>query len=405
MRKTYILDTSVIVSDSEALYSFKGNDIIIPYAVLQELDNFKIGTSPQSFCAREALRIIEQNQKDSHLYTNYKIKINFKQAIENEKQLPKEFSREKRDNQILAVALQNSKNILVSKDIALRVAATALGIKAEDYKTDYIKEMDIFQNEIDQYSAEDFNMSLCTIKPKNNEQVKAFKILQEKEKKLIAFVGIAGSGKSLIALAYAIEKIAGESKKEFQKLIVMRPTISVGKEIGFLPGDLDSKMEPWIQPIYDATKILLNDKTNDNAKTNYLFQDGTIEVIPISFIRGRSLNNSLIYIDECMLPDQLVNINGTSEKLTIKEMFDLVESEDKTFFVPSYNLEKEEVETNRIVAIKRKPCTEKVYKITLENGKVLKLTENHKLYVKNKGYTKISEITREDILFEFENEC
>jgi predicted ribonuclease YlaK len=319
--------------------------------------------------------------------------------------LPKEFSREKRDNQILAVALQNSKNILVSKDIALRVAATALGIKAEDYKTDYIKEMDIFQNEIDQYSAEDFNMSLCTIKPKNNEQVKAFKILQEKEKKLIAFVGIAGSGKSLIALAYAIEKIAGESKKEFQKLIVMRPTISVGKEIGFLPGDLDSKMEPWIQPIYDATKILLNDKTNDNAKTNYLFQDGTIEVIPISFIRGRSLNNSLIYIDECMLPDQLVNINGTSEKLTIKEMFDLVESEDKTFFVPSYNLEKEEVETNRIVAIKRKPCTEKVYKITLENGKVLKLTENHKLYVKNKGYTKISEITREDILFEFENEC
>jgi len=353
VEKIFVLDTSVIVSDPRALHNFIGNKIVIPYAVYEEVDTFKKGLSAQSYAARSFFRIMNRIvesgrylNKYVHLTENIQIKI----AGGNAKLLPKEFDKKKRDNQILATALEIIREenpwykfkkrevILVSKDAGLRIAANALKIKSEDYKADKVKDKDIFSasatpltltniktNELIMYGeipisgfknfqrvlvndkhyavVEDNKLQLLEgntasgVKAKNEDQEYALWLLNNPRVQLVALSGLAGAGKTLLALASAIQQTIGSEVKTYKKIVIIRPVVSVGKELGFLPGDLDEKLEPWMKPIYDAIYVVMGGDM-DHSKIEYLFDSGIIEVAPLPYIRGRSINNAFIYIDE-----------------------------------------------------------------------------------------------------------
>ncbi len=353
--KIFVLDTSVIVDDPKSLHSFIGNKIVIPFAVYEEVDSFKKGNSSQSFAARNFFRILDRmvnSGKNLNSFSNLTENIQIKISNANIKLLPKEFDRSKRDNQIIATALNEIKKqkysffkekfeiILVSKDAGLRILANSLNIKTEDYKAGKITNHDIFSDVIqklnitdDQYDTlkthrELFltlpgsfqmhsrvivneleciisgkniiqvleNNEVSGIKSKNKDQEYALKLLNNPKIQLVCLSGIAGSGKTLLALVSAVKQTIDMEKPIYKKIVIARPTVSVGREIGFLPGDLDEKLEPWMKPIYDALGIIMGDM--DKTKIQYLFDSGIIEVAPISYIRGRSIHNAFIYIDE-----------------------------------------------------------------------------------------------------------
>jgi PhoH-like ATPase len=353
VEKIFVLDTSVIVSDSRALHNFIGNKIVIPYAVYEEVDTFKKGISTQAHAARTFFRIlnriIESNKYLDNfvsLTENIKIKI----TGGDTKLLPREFDKKKRDNQIIATVLKVQKEenkwykkkkevILVSKDAGLRIAANALRIKTEDYKADKIQNKDIFAPNYPKVQISNSDMNLlggiegklfypnrftinsrivvndvfdCVvesgdkisllqdnkvgdIRAKNIEQEHALWLLNNPKIQLVGLSGIAGAGKTLLAIASGLDQVIG-ANPIYKKIVIVRPVISVGKELGFLPGEIDEKMEPWMKPIYDAIYVVLKD--TDKSKVQYLFDSGVIEVAPLSYIRGRSIHNAFIYIDE-----------------------------------------------------------------------------------------------------------
>jgi PhoH-like ATPase len=265
------------------------------------------------------------------------------------------FSNDTVDNRILTLAFQikkksKSPTILVSKDINLRIKADAIGLKAEDYETDrvYIKDLytgmreiptnpDKLANfrangelEIDggkQY----FPNEYCTlldestpkrtvlsrvdgtgtkfipildcrdgvwgIKPRNREQHFAFDALLDDRIKLVTLMGKAGTGKTLMAMAAGLKRTVLD--REFRRLVVARPTVAMGKELGFLPGSLDEKLAPWMQPIHDALEMLSDlNMGHDHRRSADLMRSGTIVVEALSYIRGRSIANQFMIIDE-----------------------------------------------------------------------------------------------------------
>ena len=353
IEKIFVLDTSVIVSDPRALHNFIGNKIVIPYAVYEEVDTFKKGLSAQAQAARNFFRILNriiESGKYLNKYVSLTENIKIKIVGGNTKLLPKEFDKKKRDNQILATALRISKEengwfkkgkevILVSKDAGLRIAANALKIKTEDYKADKVKNKDIFSSgvaelkvstnkfqELTTYGELDISITNhinsrvlvngieCVVSDKNKislladnvasdiearnaDQEYALWLLNNPKIQLVAMSGVAGAGKTLLAMASAIKQTIDDEVNAYKKIVIVRPVVSVGKELGFLPGDLDEKMEPWMRPIYDAINIVMGDM--DVSKIQYLFDSGIIEVAPLPYIRGRSINNAFIYVDEC----------------------------------------------------------------------------------------------------------
>jgi PhoH-like ATPase len=349
--KIFVLDTSVIVSDPRALHSFIGNKIVIPYAVYEEVDTFKKGLSAQSYAARTFFRVLNrviESGKYLNKYVNLTENIKIKIAGGNPKLLPREFDKKKRDNQILATALSVHKEsnhwwrfkktevILVSKDAGLRIAANALKIKTEDYKADKVKDKDIFSGNIEQIKLDLDNFKDLTmygsipitgyknnirlkandlqcvvedgqlvllkenaaagIEAKNEDQEYALWLLNNPKVQLVCLSGTAGSGKSLLSMASAVKQTIDDEVNAYKKIVIVRPIISVGKEIGFLPGTLEEKMEPWLKPIYEAIYYIMGDM--DKTKVQYLFDAGIIEVAPLPYIRGRTINNAFIYIDE-----------------------------------------------------------------------------------------------------------
>lgn len=353
MEKIFVLDTSVIVSDPRALHNFIGNKIIIPYAVYEEVDTFKKGLSPQSYASRNFFRILNrviEAGKYLNKYVSLTENIKIKISGGNTKLLPKEFDKKKRDNQIIATVLQTIKEenkwfrkkkqiILVSKDAGLRIAANALKIKTEDYKADKIKD-DVFainitelkgiakqkKDELVMYGESNIRTELpinsrlkiddlhCVveskdklvlladnkasdIKAKNPDQEYALWLLNNPKIQLVSLIGKSGSGKTLLSIASAIKQILEDENPVYKKIVIVRPVVPVGKDIGFLPGEINEKLEPWMKPIYDAIGIILKD--TDKSKIQYLFDSGTIEIAPLPYIRGRSIHNAFIYIDEC----------------------------------------------------------------------------------------------------------
>ncbi|MDQ8006236.1 MAG: PhoH family protein [Pedobacter sp.] len=361
-KKIFVLDTSVILYDHDAVSNFQEHDVAIPALVLEELDNFKSGNDTRNFEARNFIRIIDNASKNNLLNKwfnlnkkgtgRFKIQMEENPTEQNAETL---FSQGKFDNRILNSALvlkeENPKHkvILVSKDICLRLKAKALGLHAEDYETGKIKNVEelysgkttlnnfdlslldqlkketiietasldlpykhsnhfyILKNKRKEipafYNINDRTLKLVKddlvfgVKPRNAEQSFAIEALLNPAIKLVTIQGNAGTGKTLLALASALEQ-----RREYRQIYITRPIVPLSnKDIGFLPGDIKSKVDPYMAPIWDNLKFIRDQFAKDEKtqlKIDELVRTEKIEIAPLAFIRGRTLNKIFFIIDE-----------------------------------------------------------------------------------------------------------
>ncbi|MFA6277287.1 MAG: PhoH family protein [Pedobacter sp.] len=361
-KKIFVLDTSVILYDHDAVNNFQEHDVAVPVLVLEELDNFKSGNDTRNFEARSFIRLIDQASKN-HLINKW---ISLKKTSqgkfkiildENPKKINAEklFGEGKFDNRILNSALvlkeenPKSKVILVSKDICLRLKAKSLDLYAEDYETGKIKNADELytgKTELIDFSPEaieelkkndtidasslnlphtDSNHfyslknkkksaitfydsttkqlrnvnqdSVFNISPRNAEQSFAIDALLNPDIKLVTIQGNAGTGKTLLALASALEQ-----RKNFRQIYITRPIVPLSnKDIGFLPGDVKTKIDPYMAPIWDNLKFIREQFAGDEKmlfKIDELIRTEKIEIAPLAFIRGRTITKIFFIVDE-----------------------------------------------------------------------------------------------------------
>jgi PhoH-like ATPase len=361
-KKIFVLDTSVILYDHNAFENFQEHDVAIPIQVLEELDNMKTGNDTRNFEARGFIRLMDSLSR-KHLLNQWQplnghSKGNFKVIMDtkNTAALDAEqvFGDSKIDHRILnaALALQeenpDKKIVLVSKDICLRLKAKALNLNAEDYETGKIKNLDELYtgttvtkatdkliNQLNKeavltasdlavnpghgnhfYLLSGKKASLATfysaqidafekvkqepvfnIYPKNPEQACALHALLNPDIKLVTIQGNAGTGKTLIALASALEQ-----RKYYRQIYVTRPIVPLSnKDIGFLPGDAKSKVDPYMAPIWDNLKFIREQFSDDDKmqqKIDELVTNDKISIAPLAFIRGRTLTKIFFIVDE-----------------------------------------------------------------------------------------------------------
>ncbi len=356
--KNYILDTNVLLHDPNSLLNFADNHVLIPIEVIEEIDRFKRESTELGRNARSVSRMLDGFRGDGSLSAGVELPTGGKLQIGFQKNGGEEtlFNGNSVDNRILSFAASIQKaqpqnpTILVSKDINLRIKADALGLIAEDYETDrvYITdlytgmvEMPIATEKMAKFRADEelalnggktyFPNEYCTlidesnpkktaltkvdatgtklipiidsregvwgIKPRNREQNFALDALLDDRVKLVTLMGKAGTGKTLLAMAAGLKKTVLD--REFRRLVVARPTITMGKELGFLPGSLEEKLAPWMQPIHDALEMLSDlNMGHDHRRAADLMRSGSIVVEALSYIRGRSIANQFMVIDE-----------------------------------------------------------------------------------------------------------
>ncbi|MBS1568640.1 MAG: PhoH family protein [Bacteroidetes bacterium] len=361
-RKIFVLDTSVILYDHSAIESFQEHDVAIPIQVLEELDTFKKGNDTINFEAREFIRHLDGIGHGDLLTdwvplngpTKGKFKVVAKHDL-NGVDATKVFQDGKNDHQIINAALtlqrqnKDRKVVLVSKDIALRLKAKSLNIVAEDFLTGKVRDLsrnlftgltvdeDMEESAIDelfmhgtlpakklgqQPKGNHFfilkqgkksvlakfdprteqvsrveKQTVFGIGPKNAEQALAMSALLDPEIKLVTMQGAAGTGKTLLALACALEQ-----RRDYRQIFITRPVVPLSnKDIGYLPGDIQSKMDPYMQPIWDNLKLIRgNFEKNDNTlkRLDEMVENEKIAVAPLAYIRGRSLSNIFFIVDE-----------------------------------------------------------------------------------------------------------
>jgi PhoH-like ATPase len=359
--KNYILDTNVLLHDPNSLLSFVDNHVLIPIEVIEEIDRFKRESNDLGQNARSVSRMLDGFRGTGSLSEGVdlpnggKLKIAFYKNGHSGNG-DGAFHANTVDNRILLLAASIQKTqpknptILVSKDINLRIKADALGLQAEDYETDRVfitdlytgmMEMAVSPAKIAEFRAKSeltlddgkkyFPNEYCTltdesntkkaalskvdatgtklipiidcrdgiwgIKPRNREQHFALDALLDDRIKLVTLMGKAGTGKTLLAMAAGLKRVVND--REFRRLVVARPTISMGKELGFLPGSLEEKLAPWMQPIHDALEMLSDlNMGHDHRRSGDLMRSGAIVVEALSYIRGRSIANQFMIIDE-----------------------------------------------------------------------------------------------------------
>ena len=362
--KIFVIDTSVIIYEHNSILNFEEHDIGIPITVLEELDNFKKGNDTKNFEAREFIRLIDRLAKNQMLHQwnplNGKGKGHFKVLMDTGANgaldANKVFDEDKPDHRILnaALALQKAekskKVILVSKDINLRLKAKALGLQAEDYTTGKVQNISslytgktliedvdpnminllydkgycppqevlgkekpmknhyyilksgkksvlAFYNSANGMVEQVEKRNVYGIKPRNAEQAFAIHAVLKPEVRLVSIQGVAGTGKTLIALAAALEQ-----KREFKQIYLARPIVPLSnKDIGYLPGDIKSKINPYMEPLWDNLKFIQNQYGESDKEYTRISEMVSLEklvVTPLAYIRGRSLSNICFIVDE-----------------------------------------------------------------------------------------------------------
>ncbi len=360
-KKIFVLDTSVILYDHNAFENFHEHDVAIPIQVLEELDNMKSGNDTRNFEARSFIRLMDDLSRNN-LVSQWqplsgKDKGHFKVIVDdqtNHADATVLFGSDKTDHRILntALALQgqypDKKIVLVSKDICLRLKAKSLNLHAEDYETGKIKNLDELYTgktiltkvddglitqliKKDNLSADEFDIKphtnnhfyilkgkktasgfynsqsqqlekiteqpVLNIYPKNLEQAFAIHALLNPDIKLVTIQGNAGTGKTLLALAGALEQ-----RKFYRQIYVTRPIVPLSnKDIGFLPGDIKSKIDPYMAPIWDNLKFIKDQFADDEkmqSKLDELVANDKISIAPLAFIRGRTLSKIFFIVDE-----------------------------------------------------------------------------------------------------------
>jgi len=349
-RKIFLIDTSVLLYDKCSIHSFPESDVVIPLVVLDELDRFKDKPALLGENARYVNRFLDDLRSLGSLHEG--IKISNDQTIRVEinhcTNVPAGLDSSAADNRIIAVAAELAEStkqsvIVVTKDINFRVKCDALGIASEDYYKDaiYVEEGKFYTGQteillesddlIDEFYEKGYlprslfdsdfkpnefailrspNKSALgtvqgkkirqifsevsdsvAVRPRNKEQRFALDLLTREDLPLVTLTGIAGSGKTYLALAAAI---SGLHEERYKRVVITRSIQPVGRDIGYLPGDINEKMAPWLFPIADNFREIFSDVTYFE-----LMKDkGRIEIAPLSHIRGRTFNDSFIIVDE-----------------------------------------------------------------------------------------------------------
>ena len=357
-KKIFVLDTNVILHDATCIQNFEDNEVVIPISALEELDQFKRGNEQIHYNAREFLRLLDELSIDSNSnelnQPDGKIKVvvnhNWHPDVE------KTFKEDCPDHRIINCAFKlheenlDKQLVLVSKDTNMRLKARSLGLMAEDYTTDTIEDVNhiypgnrlienVSSEEIDMiYNADgvDFknlesiqkpvpnenyilrngqksvlayfdpfekeitqinNLNAYGITPRNAEQSFALNMLLDERIQLATLSGKAGTGKTLLALACALEK-----RKRFRKIFLARPIVPLSnKDLGFLPGDIHSKLDPYMQPLFDNLSVIRHQfKSNEKRahRINEMLEEEKLLITPLAYIRGRSLQKSFFIVDE-----------------------------------------------------------------------------------------------------------
>lgn len=360
-QKIFVLDTSVILHDHNAINNFHEHDVAIPITVLEELDQFKKGNDSLNFEAREFIRFLDKMSADHSLQDWLSLNSieggRFRVEMREDASLDaqKIFGERKADHRILNSALHLKENnldkkvVLVTKDVNLRLKAKALDLAAEDYRFGKVKNLDdiytgksvvsgiaseiidrfyqdgfclpedvglvdpvpnqyfILRNGKDSvmafYNAFDGRLEKVEkrlaygIKPRNAEQAFALHAVMSEQVRLVTLQGIAGTGKTLLALAGALEQ-----RRFYKQLYLARPIVPLSnKDIGYLPGDIKSKLNPYMEPLWDNLKFIqhqFNESDKDYQKINELVQQEKLTITPLAYIRGRSFSNICFIVDE-----------------------------------------------------------------------------------------------------------
>jgi PhoH-like ATPase len=366
MKKVFILDTNVLLNSPDSIFKFDDNDVVIPISVIEEIDTFKKDQSETGRNAREVSRILDRLRTRGTLSSGVRLfedRVDsgslFVYLGHNMEIMP-ELLVDGTDNHILAIALTLQKQfgesravIVITKDSNLRIKSDAFGILAEDFEADKVDISHLYSGilnlKVDARTINEFYTKrqikldgieimpnhyivledekdpnqvvygrfdvhsgvvqmlenqaegVWGIYPRNVEQTFALAALLDDNIKLVTLSGNAGTGKTLLAIAAGLAKTTDED--EYHKLLVARPVFPLGKDIGFLPGDLDEKLNPWMQPIYDNLELLLSGGTHTRQKRlsksyQELINQGMLQVEPLTYIRGRSLPNIFFVVDE-----------------------------------------------------------------------------------------------------------
>jgi len=360
MIKDYILDTNVLLHDCQSIFNFDDNNVIIPMTVIEELDNFKKESNELGRNARHFSNSIDSLREQGSLIEGVTVgkgtlRVGFcrKDALDL---LPSEMDHRLADNKILAIALFNQRHspfptVLISNDTNLRIKADALGLTAQAYEngkvnfdtlytgiTDtiadplhpnqYVQFLDAegsvernarYDLELDRLVPLKADLESWGLNPANEEQRCAMDLLLNDDIKLVTLVGKAGTGKTLLSLACALRKVTDDYT--YKKVLVSRPIMPMGKDIGYLPGDISEKYAPYLQPIADNVEYLMSGyKPTGSAKGKgkkkckdelekeeglmpkgyqELVAAGIMELEPLLYIRGRSIPDVIMIVDEC----------------------------------------------------------------------------------------------------------
>ncbi len=353
MKKNYILDTNVLLHDPMAIAHFQDNTVIIPISVIEEIDRFKRDQTELGRSARHVSRALDGLRSRGKLCDGVPLDHGGRLRVAMNVG-PSAVGKPYADNEILALAMHlhqsdpESPVAVVSKDINLRIKADGMGLHAEDYETDRVdinelylgySELEISPEMMQQFAdqgtlpyvgegraANEYLMlvntadpqhtmlgrldpeaknviqllppprELANLRPKNKEQYFAMDALLDERIRLVTIIGKAGTGKTLLAVAAGL--FATLERKLYRKLLVSRPTTPMGKDIGFLPGTVEEKLNPWMQPIFDALDLISSERKSGPKASDLVQPNGHIAVEALSFIRGRSIHHQFLIIDE-----------------------------------------------------------------------------------------------------------
>jgi PhoH-like ATPase len=361
MKKNYVLDTNVLIHDPHAFLKFEDNDVILPIYVIEEIDQFKRDANERGRNARTVSRLLDAQRAKGPLSKGVDLPDGGSLRVhvpQRRLELKIALNPNTGDHAILQTALEfrdespDKPTIFVTMDVNLRIRADALGLTTQTYENSAVDldrvetgiiELAVTAAELDKFfevsslkpaDADKINPNACVvlrddsarprtalgrfhhepreiralktpregllgIRPRNKEQAFALDLLLDDNVKLITLVGKAGTGKTLLALAAGLRRVVDDGA--YARLLVSRPVMPLGRDIGFLPGDVDQKLNPWMQPIYDNLEFLLvagGSKRRGVRGFEELFDAGQLQVEPLTYIRGRSLPHQYVIVDE-----------------------------------------------------------------------------------------------------------
>ena len=400
MRKTFILDTSVLLYDSTAIHSFPGNDIVLPLVVLEELDKFKDRDGLVGQNARYVNRFLDEmravpiDDEGWRVKEQYDMRYRFELSVEIHECVPEGFDIGYNDNIIIGCALHLASTMenvyIITKDINLRVKCDAVGVGVEDYLKDRVEEdvdtlcgwkqlnlepehfaefyetkrlmidADLKPNQF-VIGKSDSNQSmlgiykkgmvrslvhkmdgLISVEPRNAEQSFAIEALLDPSIPLVCLTGLAGSGKTFLALMAGLSRMSSgttpkgrtlgadfppEMRIGYDRLVISRTLQPVGRDLGYLPGSMEEKMQPWLMPILDNVRHTFK----DTSYFQMMIDKGDIEIAPIPYIRGRTFANSILIVDEAQNATihelkTIITRMGTNSKIVLLGDIDQIDT-------------------------------------------------------------------------------